>query len=259
MATTTTELFGSRMGDNESRELLYVVEGTENELTAQAAVDTAAPATYNSLVKRTIRLEKQVRKNRWKFSVTYALRSRPETGESTYHFSTTGATTHITQSLATRDSAAAVGNPPDTKQAIGITKDNVEGVDIVIPCYKWSERHYIAAASIDQAYRLTVAGLTGRYNDAAFRGFDEGEVKFLGADGSIRSDEDDWQIEFFFEAIPNRAAFNVGDCGPLDKFGHDYLWCMYEDAEDEDVLLKQPVAAYVEQVAEAGTLTDLGI
>ena len=45
----------------------------------------------------------------------------------------------------------------------------------------------------------------------------------------------------------------------VNKKGWEYVWVRYADAEDQDVLVKQPIAVYVERVYEEGDFAALGI
>jgi len=108
------------------------------------------------------------------------------------------------------------------------------------------------------AYKVILFHMTGRVNAFPFKGFAPGEVLFLGASGSLRGQED-WEITFRFAASPNAINLKVGDIVGIVKKGWEYLWVRYADAEDENVLVKQPTAAYVEQVYEYGDFALLGI
>jgi hypothetical protein len=83
-------------------------------------------------------------------------------------------------------------------------------------------------------------------------------VLFLGASGSKRGEED-WEITFRFAASPNVTDLTVGDIENIDKKGWEYLWVRYTDAEDQNVLVQQPVAVYVEKVYELADFGALGI
>ena len=51
----------------------------------------------------------------------------------------------------------------------------------------------------------------------------------------------------------------IGDITGVDKKGWEYIWVRYADAEDENVLVKQPIAVYVEKVYDEGNFAGLGI
>jgi hypothetical protein len=111
-------------------------------------------------------------------------------------------------------------------------------------------------AVVDQAYKLTLFNLTGRTNNAVFKGFAAGEVLFLGASGSKRG-SNLWEITFRFAASPNVTGLTVGSITGIAKSGWDYLWVRYADAEDQNVLVKQPIAVYVERMYESGNFAGL--
>jgi len=184
-----------------------------------------------------------------------------ETGESTFSFDTSGGTQHITQSLSTVAKYPA-GTAPDCKGAIGVSQSGdsqmVEGVDIVVPVYNWSETHYLSNATVTAAYKQTLFGLTGKVNTAAFKGFAIGEVLFLGASGSQRGTED-WEITFRFAASKNKVGLTIGTITGIDKKGWEYLWVRYKDSIDANVKVKVPAAVYTEQVYENGDFSGLGI
>jgi hypothetical protein len=136
----------------------------------------------------------------------------------------------------------------------------VEGVDITVPVYHFSETHYFDDAVVTGAYKATLFLLTGTVNNAGFKGFSAGEVLFLGASGSKRGKEP-WEVSFKFAASPNVTGLSVGDITGIAKKGWEYLWVRYNDQEDTvaKVLVKRPVAAYVEQVYGYGNFAGLGI
>ncbi len=244
--------------ENPSVELLYVVDGTEDDVAVRAIVEATIPAIYAGLVFQNYHISHQG-SGLWEVSVRYGKVEPKKPGESSFSFDTGGGTTHITQSIATVNSYAPPGeDPPDFKGAIGVNNDSVEGTDITIPVYNFKETHYIPVALVTAAYKAILFYLTGKVNVAPFKGFAPGEVLFQGASGSQRGQED-WEITFSFAASPNAVGLTMGDITGIDKKGWEYLWVRYQDAEDEDVLVKQPAAVYVEQVYPYGDFSLLGI
>ncbi len=141
-----------------------------------------------------------------------------------------------------------------------MTHDNVEGVDITVPVYNFAETHYLADAVVTLAYRVQLFNLTGTVNNGSFRGLAGGECLFLGASGSMRG-EADWEVSFRFAGSPNKTGLQVGDIAGINKKGWEYLWVRYQDSEDmaAKVLIKKPIAAYIEKVYEDGNFGLLGI
>ncbi len=272
MATTVTENLESReYTDGVSAMLSYTIHGTADESAAMADLQTTAPTIFQGLPRQSTRVEPlhvdtgnpagSVWTGTARFSKVDPPPPPPETGDSSFSFDTGGGTQHITQALSTINSYAPAGQTaPDFKGAISVTQDNVEGVDITVPVYNFSETHYIDDATVTIGYRGTLFSLTGKVNDADFKGLNAGECLFLGAAGSKRG-EDDWEITFRFAGLPNVTGLMVGDIGPISKKGWEYLWVRYEDQEDAaaNSLVKRPVSAYVEQVYRLGSFGALGI
>jgi len=268
---TLTEKIDSRewtTGERPSVTMHYVLDGTADDLTAKTLLLSSTPATHDGLARDDCSLEPifvdtAAGTGKWDCRVRYVApeQKEPQVGESSFSFDTGGGTQHITQSLQTVASYAPPGKTaPDFKGAIGVTHDNVEGVDITVPVYSFSETHYLADSFVTPAYRGTLFALTGKVNNASFKGCAAGECLFLGAAGSKRG-ADDWEIAYRFAASPNRTNIVIGEITVAAKKGWEYLWVRYADAEDAaaKAIVKVPVAAYVEKVYEEGNFAGLGI
>lgn len=268
---TLTELIDSREWTTGSRASVtchYTLDGTADDTEAKALLLSSTPTSYQGLVRDACTLEPVsvdtvADTGKWDCRVRYVSPERkdPEVGESSFSFDTGGGNQHITQSISTVNGYAPPGKTaPNFKGAIGVTHDNVEGVDITVPVYAFSETHYLNDATVTASYKGKLFQLTGKVNNAAFKGTAAGECLFLGASGSKRG-ADDWEITFRFAASPNKTNITVGDITVPAKKGWDYLWVRYADADDagSDTLVKQPVAAYVEKVYEEGDFAELGI
>jgi len=254
-------------GDNAFVELTYVLLGTADDDEAMAVVENSTPTVYDDgLVRQSIQIEpdwvdSESNNGQWSVTVRYGVRPPIEVGESTFSFDTSGGTQHITQSLATVNRYAIPGNTaPDFKGAIGVTLDNVEGVDITVPVYAFSETHYLTAEFVTPEYKAILFSLTGKVNDAAFKGFAAGECLFLGASGSKRGAED-WEITYRFAGSPNRTNMTIGEVTGVNKKGWEYMWVRYRDVDDTNArtIVKRPVAVYIERVYEEGNFAALGI
>jgi hypothetical protein len=262
------ERFESRQvttGSNPSVELRYTIRGTNDDVEARNALATTAPLMYDPWGEGLVYLPRDTITVQplgdllWEGIVHYG--TIPLTTQSTFSFDTGGGTQHITHSRYTVNRYAAPGQiAPDFKGAIGVTADSVEGVDITVPVYQFSETHYLPDSMVTPAYKATLFALTGRVNDAPFKGFAAGEVLFLGAAGSKRGGGD-WEITYRFAASPNATGLTVGDITGISKKGWEYLWVRYADQVDEvaKALIKTPVAVYIEQVYEYGNFALLGI
>jgi hypothetical protein len=247
--------------DNATISSEYIIEGTDDEFAAEAALGSATSLIAGGLIKKEVSITDRLSEFAWAGEVSWGKFEPKETGDSSFSFDTGGGTQHITQSLATVASYAPPGKTaPNFKGAVGVSDGSVDGVDITVPIYNFNETHYLDVAIVDAAYKLTLFDLTGTVNSLSFKGFAAGEVLFQGASGSLRQ-HDQWEISYKFAASPNATGLSVGDITGIDKGGWDYLWVRYREEDDASAktLARRPVAAYVERVYPLKDLNLLGI
>ena len=249
-------------GDNATAVLEYLIKGTDDDVEAKNALGITAPLDYDELQRKNWSVDR-IGNYLWRGSVRYVHEEYilPETGESSFAFDTGGGTQHITQSMQTIAKYGLPGQTaPDFKGAIGVTHDNVEGVDITVPVYNFSETHYLPVETVTQAYKDKLRSLTGKVNDADFKGHTTGECLLLGVAGAQRG-ADDWEISFRFASSENKTGLTVGEITGIAKKGWEYMWVRYANAEDTTAkaLIKKPVAVYIEKVYESGDFSELGI
>ena len=201
--------------------------------------------------------------NAWQLTISYS-KDGAEDGtdplKRSRSFDTTGGTQHMTQAFAeTRFGTSA----PDQKKAIGVDSNGVNGVDVVVPQLQWQEGYDVPNSYVTDAYIRGVSGVTGTTNNATFRGFEAGEVLFVGCSGSQEWDDQKgrgpWSLSFRFVASKNVTGEVIGDITGVAKKGHEYLWVRYEDAVDSNVLMKKPKAVYVNKVYRESAFSALGI
>lgn len=245
--------------ENGSAELAYIITGTTDAIEAKIGLISWAPTIYDGKVVQSYAIEEFV-DGGFEGIVQYGTVAPREPGTQKISFDTGGGTAHITQSLGTRSYAPEGQTAPDFKGAIGVTLNGVEGVDVEVPTFNFQITHTHDIGILTQGYILTLYLLTGTVNDRQFRGFAPGELKFLGA--SVTSqDEETCDITYSFAASPNATNLSIGDITGIEKKGWEYLWVRYEDAVDEEVsvLIKRPLAVYVEKVNRDGNFALLGI
>jgi hypothetical protein len=263
--TVTQRWQGSKLVESDSPtiESEYNVFGTNDEFVAQAQLDAAVSTIFGGLVKKSVSIDERLGDEAWLGSVTWGRFEPKEVGDSSFAFDTGGGTAHKTIGIQTRSSTPhplLIPAAPDFEGAIGVTDTGVDGVDVVVPQYQFSETHFLDVATVSAAYKATVFALTGGVNDATFKGFAAGEVLFLGAAGTLR-DYETWELSYKFAASPNATSFAVGPITVPLKYGWDYLWVRYREEEDATAghLARRPIAAYVEEVYPAVDLSLLGI
>ena len=257
MPITITEQVGSRSWSGGSVTFHYTLAGSSDDIAIKAALLENTATTYNNLRREDnpsiepIWVNEATGDGQWDCQIRYTpyTSGLPQPGESSFRFDTGGGTALMRQSLETIQTYGLGTAAPDYKGAINVSKDSVEGVEIVSPIYEWAETHTFRDAQVTQDYRNDLFDLTGTVNDGTFKGLQAGECLFRGASGAKRNDED-WEIAFRFAGSPNRTGLSVGAITGIDKKGWDYLWVLYEETEDATAkrLVKQPRAVYIEQV-----------
>ena len=86
--------------ESPSVDLIYIVEGTEDDAAVRTLVEATIPALYAGLLFQTYHITHEGG-GVWEVTVRYGKKESKDTGESSFSFDTGGVTAHITQSLAT--------------------------------------------------------------------------------------------------------------------------------------------------------------
>ena len=276
MATRVEEAYSERdqtvnaKGEVTEIEIPYLVFEAENEDAALAAARSkAASHTVSGMVLDEVEVTERVNRDTWKVKAIWKDEDSddpddPDEDEETtsFAFDTGGGTMHRNQSLKTVSKVP--NDAPDFNGAIEVDNEgNVNGVDVTMPVLNFTETHTMNGSRVTTSYKKTVAALTGTVNSSGFRGFSAGEVLFLGASGTKRAKKPNapWEITFRFAVSPNQSSLQVGKLKVSNKRGWDYLWVRYADkvAENRKNVIKEPVAAYVEQVYPTGDFGNLGL
>lgn len=243
--------------------LLYGLSGTTDHNTVRSYALSATPLLFDGLWRQTIKITPNGWKL-WTIEVPFGPKEPPEPREYKWAWDTTGGTAHITQAVQHIQSYAPAGKTaPDHKGAIGVKQDGeVEGCDIVVPSFKWTETHQLPAAAASWGYSQMVKAVTGRVNNAAFRGFPAGQVRFDGAQGGgSNKDPNLVEVTFHFVQQDDVDDVTVGDITGVDKDGWQYSWVEYALAEDSTAKknASRPIAAHIERVYHTADFSLLGI
>jgi hypothetical protein len=249
-------------GDSPSVVLNWIVLGTTNDLVVKALVRATTPAIYDGLVLQTVSA-KETAPEAWDCQAKYGVRKPPKEYEYKFAFDTTGGRQKITQSLETIQKYAPSGKTAaDHKGAIGVTDHGVEGCEVVVPKFSWSETWQLPIADYGWAYSQALKSVTGMVNSGGFRGFPAGQVLFRGGKGSASSKDPTLiEITYSFDQSDDVSAQAIGDISGIDKAGWQYLWVHYTEEHDTtaDALARRPDSVYVERVYDAANFAALGI
>ena len=278
MATRVEEAYSERDQTVDSKgnvteiEIPYLVfEVSDEDAALSAARSKAAGHSIKGMTLDSIEVVERINDDTWKVKAVYAetedgadddIEDDGEEETVSFAFDTGGGTMHRNQSLKTVSKAP--NDAPDFNGAIEVDNEgNVNGVDVTMPVLNFTETHTMSGTRVTTSYKKNIAALTGTVNRSSFRGFAAGEVLFLGASGSKRSRKASgpWEITFRFAVSPNQSSVSVGKLKVSNKKGWNYLWVRYADkvADNKKNVIKEPVAAYVEQVYPEGDFGNLGL
>lgn len=252
--------------------------GTEDDSLIRSQVEGFLPLTYLGLWFVNYSLEHRGNKI-WDVRARYAVRPprRPDSGTAggwdtpnetsqlvpSYYFDTVATTEHVLRGKMTMASYRRGGAPepiPDFKRHVNVNGESVEGVDIYGKRFEFTETHYFTEEQMTPSFRRNLFALSTTTNNATFRGFDRGEVLFLGASGSKKG-LTHWEVTFKFVASPNVEITDLVGFPAISKWGWEYLWIRYVDTVgDGNVLnVKQAQYAYVMRMYDEGNFGLLNI
>jgi hypothetical protein len=181
-----------------------------------------------------------------------------------YNFTTGGGTQHITTSKATA-STALFGTAPNFGNAIGVTPGGVEGVDIGVREFEWTETHYFTDDQVTVSFLRAIWLATFTTNSVAVNHpkvgtLAIGELLFKGGD-LVKRGNGQWEGTFRFAASPNVTNLSVGAMAGIHKTGWEYLWVYYRETEDTaaKLLAQTPIYVFTETVYDATNHNALGI
>jgi len=247
----------SRVGwkEDEGGDLVYVVEGSDEQEEIIAAVRSVTGLFYQGFGRGLIKITEQIAPGTYRVEVPYRFGNNPD-GKyaSEWSVSSTGGTAHITTSIQTVQSYGPAPRP-NYQGGIGVTKDAVEGVDIIVPQFLRTETHWWYREAITQGYIQSLFAATGKVNSQPFREMSAGEALFLGFTWDGRGGLEPWRFTYSFMGLPNVTNKTVGTITGINKRGHEYLWVSFEEVVDNNKVVKRPKYAYVERVYES---TDFG-
>jgi len=201
-------------------------ETEEQVIDAALAPTSPIPAAFGILTLRSVEHSEVLHTTGAGVPDAWKLLAQYDYISTDYEFETVGGQQHITSSISTvnRYGPSASSQLGGT---IGWDGNDVQGCDIISPVYNFSETHRFSDLVVTPAYKATLFRLTGKVNSDTFRGFQPGEVLFLGASGR-RVASNMWEIGYRFSSLPNHSAENgnlitIGDITGIAKKGWEYL------------------------------------
>ena len=248
-------------------EVPYVVFGTSEEEKALSAVHDEAPEEWEGLPIESLEISSREGSEAFTVSVIYKNRAsstssskEKEEDEPTVSFDCGGGTKHLTHSLSqalifgTKNAGGAIGWNGKSGAEMAIA-----GVDVPTAQLRETYTKVMRLSKITTSYKRSVASLVGKVNSGAFKGWNAGEVMFLGMSYSAPGKKSTKvTVTFNFAIQPNESDAKV--CGKsISKKGFEYAWALSKTSAEEGVPKAEVEAIYVDQVCEYVSFSVLGL
>ena len=202
----------------------------------------------------------------WDGAAKYGPIKLPDAGDWTWEFDATPETAHVTHGVAhIADYAPSGDTAPNHQGAIGVTQDGtIEGTDWYVPKFEWTEKHVLRYTGAAAAWALAtnLAKFGGCLNQATFRGFEPGNVLFIGGSGGRSTTRPGlFDLTVRFRGQLDVTGLTIGTITGIAKRAWDYLWI--ESRADDSVpaagLQQIPKAVHTEQMGNWVDFSQLGI
>jgi hypothetical protein len=262
--------FKGNSGTQNDREQRWLVTGTDDEYQAQAAAlaqcDELAYTLYGGLIPVNVVGFEQTASEMYIVTIHWGIDQNQNNKDPTFQFDLGGGSFKATQSLATVGMYKASSNTdaiPDYQGAIGVRgPDEVEGVEVPVQAYNWSEKHFLPSAIVTPQFRDNLELLKTGTNMAAFRGKQPAQVQFQNLKGA-KIGHDTWELNFDFSSGPILQNYVIrsplGNITVTTKNPWDYLWIKYATKVVAGVPIPAAQYVYVEQVFNPVDFSQLGI
>lgn len=219
-----------------SGEIKYFIVGPCSKDEALAAVFAESPAEYKNISRSEVRFDGVDDDGNYEISVVYSSSgngsasggdfssTRPDIPSS---FSCGGGTKLVTTAIK-QTKLKGDHDPGLLVGWNGLTGSAMEVSGVEIPAAKLSETYTksMKLRELSTSYKKRIAKLVGCVNKDSFKGYDPGEVMFIGMSYSGNGNNDDEEIDvtFEFQIQMNEDDVEVGDNLRVSKEGFEYIW-----------------------------------
>jgi len=250
-----------------SAEIPYVVFNAADEDDALQAVLAVAPAALESVPLDSIEIDSRENDSTYKVNAIYEKNDSSDSDDedddddsSTVSFDCGGGTKHMTHSIkqtrvkGTKDAGGAIGWNGKSGSEMQIS-----GVDVPTAQLRETYTRTMRLSRLTTSFKRSVAALIGKVNSGTFKGWNAGEVMFLGMSYSSPSKSSTKvTVTFNFSVQPNESDVKVGDT-TTSKKGFEYAWALSKTSADNGAPKAETEAVYVEQVCEYASFSALGL
>ena len=269
---------GSGSNSNSTATVTYIVEGTEDDITACTSAYEFAPDEFSEIPKKSASVAERLTENAWKIEVNYGSESKSSSGDSgseddeaTMNFDCSAGTKHMTQAIEQTCVYAGSGESKDSSDEASAVpigwngKDGSEseaaGVDVSIGELRETYTKTMSKSKVTgTSWKRKVAELVGKVNSGSFKGWNAGEVMFLGCSYSAPSKgSKKVSVSFHFAIRLNESKATVAGQNIGSKKGFEYLWALTDDEVRDGERKRRVRKIYKAVVCETDGFGGLGI
>jgi hypothetical protein len=269
---------GSGSNSNSTATVTYIVEGTEDDITACTSAYEFAPDEFSEIPKKSVSVAERLTENAWKIEVNYGSESKSSSGDSgseddeaTMNFDCSAGTKHMTQAIEQTCVYAGSGESKDSSDEASAVpigwngKDGSEseaaGVDVSIGELRETYTKTMSKSKVTgTSWKRKVAELVGKVNSGSFKGWNAGEVMFLGCSYSAPSKgSKKVSVSFHFAIRLNESKATVAGQNIGSKKGFEYLWALTDDEVRDGERKRKVRKIYKAVVCETDGFGGLGI
>ena len=257
-----------KKGNYTSIEVQYLVFGVKSEEEALAAVHGEAPAESKGLPLESIEIDTRETNDTFRVNAIYR-EEDVDVGDSgdddddetpTESFDCGGGTKHLLYSYSQKK----VYDDKDAGGAIGWngkSGDDCEIVGVDVPTAQLRETYtkQMRIGKLTTAFKRKVAALVGKVNSGSFKGWNAGEVLFLGMSYSTPAKKaKKVTVSFNFAIQPNETGVKVAGKS-VTKKGFEYVWAISKTVASSGTPKLEVEGIYVDQVCEYASFSGLGL
>lgn len=262
---------GDANNRSSSANVAFLVFGAQDEITAINAAYSEAPADISGIPKTSAEVSERLTEDTWKIEISYGYTSSSSTGssseESTVSFDCGTGTRHVTNAIRQwelwskpstqkRDPKTFIGWNGKTGPDMQVT-----GVDVPFAQPRETYTKKMRLSQLSTSFKRRVASIVGCVNNAKWKGWEKGEVMFLGCSFSGTSSEE-ITVTFNFAIQMNETMVIADGVPPIKKEGYIYVWTMPETVKPKSESNSPEMdvrAVYAAQVVQYADFASLGL
>lgn len=257
-------------GNVSQYDIKYFVTDATSRKDAMTAVWGDSPDVYENVPRSSMRFDSWDGNN-CEITVSYQKSSSSSPGQSdigadsgsSFTFDCGGGSKHMVRSLSDQRRIMGTLDPGRFIDWNGKTGPQSEIKGVEVPDAQLRETYVksMSPNSLTTAWRRKIADLVGSVNSGKFKGWNAGEVMFLGCSFSGNTKDDDKiSVSFNFMIQPNEENVVIAEGVPaFSKSGFEYPWVITRPTSKNGIATVEVTDVFVAQVCQSRDFSELGL